>query len=78
MVTMKHTCGKKGCKCARGEKHHSLYLALNVEGKRKMISIPAELAPQVTAAVDAHKRLKPHLQRISEECFKRLVLKHKR
>ena len=78
MVTMKHTCGKKGCRCARGEKHHSLYLALNDEGKRKMVSIPAEIAPQVEAAVDAYKQAKAHLQTISEQCYKRLVLKHKR
>lgn len=77
MVTMKHTCGKKGCRCARGEKHHSLYLALNVEGKRKMVSIPSSIAPLVEAAVDAYKQLKPHLQTISGECYKRLVLKHK-
>lgn len=77
LVTMKHTCGKKGCRCARGEKHHSLYLALNVKGKRKMISIPNELAPKVKAAVGAHKRLKPLMQSISDECFKRLVLRYK-
>jgi hypothetical protein len=73
LVTMKHTCGKKGCRCARGEKHHSLYLALNLKGKRKMISIPADIAPKVRDAVKAHKRLKELMHIISEESFKRVV-----
>lgn len=78
LVTMKHTCGKKGCRCARGEKHHSLYLSLSVDGKRKMVSIPAEIAPEVKAAVEAHKRLKPLLAKISSECFERLVQSRKK
>ena len=77
LVTMKHTCGKKGCRCARGEKHQSLYLALNLKGKRKMISIPSAVAPQVKDAVAAHTRLKELMQTISEESFKRVVQPHK-
>lgn len=77
LVTMKRTCGKQGCRCARGHKHESQYLALNVDGRRKMVCIPDELLPRVEAAVGAHKQLKRRLQVISKECFERLVARHK-
>jgi len=35
------------CKCTQGELHHSFYLALKVDAKRKMIHIPQSLEPQV-------------------------------
>lgn len=73
LITMKHTCGKKGCRCAQGDKHVSLYLAINLKGKRKMISIPAGFTQKVTAAVDSYKEFKPLMQTVSEECFRRLV-----
>ena len=76
-VLMKHTCGKKSCKCARGEKHESLYLATSRNGKRTMVSIRPDLARRVTAAVQTYQRFKPLLQALSEECVVRLVKKAK-
>lgn len=76
-VLMKHACGKQGCKCSRGELHHSLYLAFNYKGKRKMVSIRPELTDEVKAAVENYKRFKPLLQALSEECFERLVSQRK-
>ena len=43
LVTMARSCGKKGCRCARGEKHVSLYLAARVGKTRKMLYVPPEL-----------------------------------
>jgi len=43
LVTMARTCGKKTCKCAKGQKHISLYLSLKVRGTRKMIYVPPAL-----------------------------------
>jgi len=40
LVRMQRVCGKQGCKCTRGELHPSLYLAIRVGEKRKMIHIP--------------------------------------
>lgn len=47
LVTMKRRCGKEGCRCARGQKHVSLYLAARLDGKRKMIYVPRELEEKV-------------------------------
>ena len=47
LVTMARTCGKKTCKCARGQKHVSLYISLKVDRTRKMIYVPPALEETV-------------------------------
>lgn|SRR5512138_74077 len=47
LVSMARTCGKKGCKCAKGEKHVSLYVSLKVGRSRKMIYVPPALEETV-------------------------------
>ena len=77
IVTMRRVCGKAGCRCTRGEKHVSQYLALNVGGKRKMVIIPAELLDEVKGAVDAHKKLRVASKTISQACYARLMARRK-
>jgi len=36
VVKTKITCGKEGCKCARGEPHSAFYLSRRVQGKTRM------------------------------------------
>jgi hypothetical protein len=71
--TMKRSCGKKGCRCARGEKHESLYIAFSQKGKRKMVFIPRQYAQEVTAAIEAYQRVKQLQQTLSDECCSRLL-----
>jgi hypothetical protein len=33
---LRNKCGKKNCKCAKGEKHISLYIQKNIKGKGKI------------------------------------------
>jgi hypothetical protein len=47
LVEMARRCGKPGCKCLRGEKHRSLYLAARVGKERKMIYVPPDLEQAV-------------------------------
>jgi len=47
LVTMRRQCGKETCRCTRGHKHVSLYLATRLAGKRKMIYVPKELENKV-------------------------------
>jgi hypothetical protein len=49
---MARVCGKPTCRCAQGAKHVSLYLAARVDGKRRMIYVPAELEGRVRSAVE--------------------------
>jgi hypothetical protein len=75
LVTMARTCGKKSCRCAKGEKHVSLYLSLKVGRARKMIYVPAALEQAVRswagnyreAAALWEKMLQEYLERFLKE-----------
>jgi len=41
------SCGKPYCRCARGQKHHSLYLVLGEGGRYRQLFVPKEYEPQV-------------------------------
>ena len=75
LVTMKRTCGKPGCKCNRGELHPSLYLALRVRGKRKMIHVPQTMQQPVRQWVANYLEAWHLMEQISEFCLKRFFLK---
>jgi len=73
LVTMRRVCGKPTCRCARGQKHESLYLALTVKGKRTMLIVPRQRIEAVTAAVQTYKRAWELQKKLSEECSARLL-----
>ncbi len=59
-------CGKEGCRCTRGELHGPyLYLSLRVEGRSRMLYVPAELAGQVREAVKTNAKMESALGEIS-------------
>jgi len=37
---LKNTCGKKNCRCAKGERHVSLYIQQSLNGKLRTTLIP--------------------------------------
>jgi len=73
LVTMARLCGKKGCKCAQGEKHVSLYLAARVGKKRKMLYIPPDLEETARRLVENGKKVEELLEDISQASLERLV-----
>ncbi len=81
LVSMARTCGKKGCKCARGEKHVSLYVSLKVGRTRKMIYVPPAMEGTVRswtsnyreAAVLWEKMLQEYLERLLKDKMTRQV-----
>ena len=77
VVSMARTCGKAGCRCARGEKHVSLYLSTKVEGKRRMVYVPPELEDEVRARVAAYREAERLTDVVSAACVNR-VLERKR
>ena len=72
LSTRDRACGKPTCRCARGEKHRSLYLVCSHEGRPRQLFIPREQEEQVKAWVAHHQRLRELLERISEAAWKRL------
>lgn len=73
LVTMTRVCGKKGCKCAQGEKHVSLYVAARVGKKRKMIYVPQDLEKAARSLVERGKRIEELLEDMSQASLERLV-----
>jgi hypothetical protein len=75
LVTMNRTCGKPGCKCARGELHPGLYLALRADGKRKMFHVPQSMQQPIRQWVANYQEAWRLMEQISEFCLKRFFLK---
>jgi len=59
------TCGKPSCKCAKGQKHVSLYLVFSQEGKYRQIFVPKSLEDEVRAWVTNHHKARDLLEEIS-------------
>ena len=77
VVSMARRCGKAGCRCEQGDKHVSLYLSTKVEGKRRMVYIPADLEQEVRRRVAAYQEVGRLTDVVSQACVDR-VLERKR
>ena len=73
IVTMARQCGKKGCRCAQGEKHVSLYLSVKIDEKRRMVYIPVHLEHEVRRRVEAWREVERLTRAVSEACVKRFL-----
>jgi hypothetical protein len=73
LVTMARTCGKKGCKCAQGERHVSLYLASRIGKARKMLYIPPELEELARRLVHNQSHVDQLLEQMSQASLERLI-----
>ena len=73
LVTMTRTCGKKGCKCARGEKHVSLYLAARVGRARKMLYVPPDLQEAARRLVENAQTVARLLEEMSQAQLERFI-----
>jgi hypothetical protein len=73
LVTMNRVCGKQGCKCAQGELHPGLYLALRVGGKRKMVHVPQALEETARQWVGTYQEAWRLMEEVSQSCFERFL-----
>lgn len=73
LVSMRRTCGKPGCHCTQGEKHVSLYLAIRIGQRRKMIYIPGELEQRVREWVQSSQEIDRLLELVSGSCLEQLL-----
>jgi len=57
LVTLYRKCGKKGCRCERGEKHGPAYcLSYKEGGVTQMVYIPVSRLEEVKRAMEAFSR----------------------
>jgi len=69
LVVMARTCGKDGCHCRQGEKHVSLYLAVRLGGRRRMIYVPPAMEAAVRGWVANAQEVDRLLDFISQQCL---------
>jgi hypothetical protein len=77
LVKMARTCGKANCKCTRGEKHVSWYLATRHKGVRKMIFIPQLWEKDIFEWVNTYKEITRQIDIISQQCLDRFTTSNK-
>ena len=67
LVEMRRRCGKKTCRCQSDPKarHRSLYLGLSLNGKHRMIYIPAEWEDRVREWAARYSEVRGLLEQIS-------------
>jgi len=57
IVKLNARCGKKGCRCQRGEYHGvSHYLSYKEDGRTQMVYLPKEVVPEVQRRISFFKR----------------------
>ena len=57
LVEAKRTCGKKGCRCTRGEPHTAFYLSRRFEGKTRLEHVSRDHVKWVRRWRKEHDRL---------------------
>lgn len=73
LVMMRRACGKPGCRCQKGQKHHSLYLSQSNNGKTKMIYLPREAEDKANRYVKNYQKIKSVLNNVSDINIKLLT-----
>ena len=58
LIEVQRTCGKPGCKCARGEKHTCRQLSASVEGKTRTWNVPRRYLARVKRLTDNYRRFR--------------------
>jgi hypothetical protein len=52
------TCGKKTCACVtEGKRHQARYLSVKLEGRTRLLYVPAAQEAEVREAIAVHRRL---------------------
>lgn len=72
LAIREHTCGKAGCKCARGEKHTSFYLSRSRRGKPQQIYVPLDMSQEVKAWAKEYREVKRLLGKTSDLYWEKL------
>lgn len=72
-LSVRHvTCGKKGCRCARGERHRAVYLVSGVKGNKRQVFVPSAMEEEVRAWVENYHVATDLLEQVSEGAWNEL------
>jgi len=62
IITMSRVCGNPNCRCAKGQKHVSLYLSRSEGGKPRLLFIPKRYEELVNGWVESYRSIKELLE----------------
>jgi len=62
------TCGKPDCRCSRGERHGPVwYLSVSLDRSHRIgTTVPSGQVAQVRRGLESYRRVKEHLEKISD------------
>lgn len=72
LSTRVRVCGKRVCKCARGEKHVGLYLVVSREGKVRQLFIPQDYEQKVRQWIEEYRRAEELLEEIADTYWSKI------
>lgn len=72
LVRMARTCGKPGCRCARGQRHVSWYLSQSQGGKGRMLYVPDAWLGRVRQWTERYAQIRQLLYELSDLYWDRL------
>jgi len=58
VLEVQRTCGKEGCKCARGQKHTCWQVTASVEGKSRTRNVPRRYVGKVKELTKNYRRFR--------------------
>ena len=58
LLEVKRTCGKAGCKCAKGDKHICYQLSASIEGRTRTRNVPRKNLTNVKHLTDNYLRFR--------------------
>lgn len=69
---LRNTCGKPNCRCARGQKHQTLYVARSRKGKRQTRSVPKPFQDRLLQWIGRYQQVEDLLEQLSDESWREL------
>lgn len=58
-------CGKKNCRCARGEKHEGLALQVSIDGRSRQFHVPRAMEEDVRQWVEQYQEVRQRLDKVA-------------
>ena len=72
LTSRKITCGKKGCKCAKGEKHEGLYLVASESGRIRQLYISSSREAAARLWLKQYRQAHNLLEDVVQKHWKKL------
>jgi hypothetical protein len=65
LLRRKRVCGKPNCKCARGQKHESLYLVVTEDGRSRQLYVPKDWEGTVRRWIEEYQKARELMDEVS-------------